>query len=139
MAIEVIDQADPPPSTSQLPVECSVLAHNLHAEQLAHNTHEGVRAYRRAADYIAAGEYDERRHVPQLIWSAAMIFLKDNVLMDRDLRASDIKPRLLGNVKRPIPMVQDQAHSVMNRPLGHMSRSQPHSRPCQSAHTEVRP
>jgi xylulose-5-phosphate/fructose-6-phosphate phosphoketolase len=28
-----------------------------------------------------------------------MIFLKDNVLLDRDLEASDIKPRLLGTQK----------------------------------------
>ena len=29
------------------------------------------------------------------VW-AAMIFLKDNVLIDRDLKLEDVKPRLLG-------------------------------------------
>ena len=57
MAIEVIDQANPPPLLSQLPVECLILARHLHPEPLDEKTHESVKAYRRAADYIAAGEY----------------------------------------------------------------------------------
>jgi xylulose-5-phosphate/fructose-6-phosphate phosphoketolase len=40
-----------------------------------------IRLYRRAADYIAA----------------AQIYLRDNVLLDEPLRASHIKPRLLGH------------------------------------------
>ena len=55
MAIEVIDQANPPPLPSQLPVESLVLAQNLHPEPLDHETHESVRTWRRAADFIAAG------------------------------------------------------------------------------------
>jgi hypothetical protein len=57
MAIEVIDQANPPPLPSQLPAECLILAQHLHAEPLDKETHDSVKAYRRAADYIAAGEY----------------------------------------------------------------------------------
>jgi hypothetical protein len=56
MAIEVIDQANPPPLPSQLPVECLILAKHLHAEPLDKKTLESVKAFRRAADYIAAGE-----------------------------------------------------------------------------------
>lgn len=59
MAIEVIDQANPSPLPSQLPVESLVLAQNLQVKPLEHKIHENVRAFRKAADYIAAGEYDE--------------------------------------------------------------------------------
>jgi xylulose-5-phosphate/fructose-6-phosphate phosphoketolase len=57
MAIEVIDQANPPPLPSHLPVECLALAQDLRLEPLDQKTHENVTAYRKAADYIAAGKY----------------------------------------------------------------------------------
>jgi phosphoketolase len=43
---------------------------------------------------------------------AAMIFLKDNVLVERDLRAEDIKPRLLGTLKRrnAFEFITDKSH-----------------------------
>ena len=100
MAIEVIDQANPPPLPSQLPVECLILAEHVHSELLDKKTHESVKAYRRAADYIAAGEYCKAHKRAELMRIAAMIFLKDNVLVERDLQAEDIKPRLLGMPKR---------------------------------------
>ena len=56
MAIEVIDQANPPASPSQLPNGSLVLAQQLRVEQLDPKTHENVKAFRRAADYIAAGK-----------------------------------------------------------------------------------
>lgn len=37
--------------------------------------------------------------IAELMRIAAMIFLKDNVLAERDLQAEDIKPRLLGTPK----------------------------------------
>jgi xylulose-5-phosphate/fructose-6-phosphate phosphoketolase len=72
MAIEVIDQANPPPLLSQLPVECLILAR------------------------VSTAMHTE---IAELMRIAAMIFLKDNVLVERDLRAEDIKPRLLGTPK----------------------------------------
>lgn len=57
MAIEVIDQANPPPLASQLPVDCLLLAQSLHPTALDEKTHENIKAFRRAADYIAAGKY----------------------------------------------------------------------------------
>lgn len=56
MAIEVIDQANPPPLDSQLPSGALLLAaRNLHSEPLDDETGAAIRSYRRAADYIAAG------------------------------------------------------------------------------------
>jgi xylulose-5-phosphate/fructose-6-phosphate phosphoketolase len=57
MAIEVIDQANPPPLASQLPEDCLLLAQKLNLTQLDKKTHENIKAFRRAADYIAAGKY----------------------------------------------------------------------------------
>jgi hypothetical protein len=60
MAIEAIDQANPSPLPSQLPVETLVLVQDTHPEPLDLKTHENVRAFRKAADYIAAGEHDQK-------------------------------------------------------------------------------
>ena len=48
---------------------------------LTHEKKNAIQKFRRMANYIAA----------------AMIFLNDNVLLERDLRFEDIKPRLLGH------------------------------------------
>ena len=48
---------------------------------LTHKEKNAIQKFRRMANYIAA----------------AMIFLKDNVLLERNLRFEDIKPRLLGH------------------------------------------
>jgi hypothetical protein len=66
MAIEIIDQADPPALPSQLPAESLVLAQNLRPGQMDQATHENVKAYRRAADYIAAGKYYKSRRTPTM-------------------------------------------------------------------------
>lgn len=46
-----------------------------------------------------------------------MIFLKDNVLVERDLESSDIKPRLLGKLKRTD--AQDSRPSSQMLQIGH--------------------
>lgn len=48
---------------------------------LSHDDVQALQEFRKAANYIAV----------------AMIFLRDNVLLERDLAPSDIKPRLLGH------------------------------------------
>ncbi|KAH7927923.1 D-xylulose 5-phosphate/D-fructose 6-phosphate phosphoketolase [Leucogyrophana mollusca] len=77
-----ISQPNPPPDPSHLPD--SVLDYGVQIRTAA-VLHESellaLKKFRRAANYIAA----------------AMIFLKDNVLLDRALTFDDIKPRLLGH------------------------------------------
>ncbi|EHK17609.1 uncharacterized protein TRIVIDRAFT_194802 [Trichoderma virens Gv29-8] len=81
MAGEVIDQPNPPPLPSQFPASVEDLVVKPHKAPL--NSHDlcSLREFQRAACYIAS----------------AMIFLKDNVLLERDLRLEDVKPRLLGH------------------------------------------
>ena len=79
---EILDRPNPPPGKSQLPD--SILEYRVNLESanaLSPDELQAISAYRRAADYIAA----------------AMIFLKDNVLLEREIRHEDIKPRLLGH------------------------------------------
>ncbi|UKZ88612.1 uncharacterized protein TrAFT101_004362 [Trichoderma asperellum] len=81
MAGEVIDQPDPPPTTSHLPVLVEKL--EVKPPKASLNSHDlcSLREFQRAACYIAS----------------SMIFLKDNVLLERDLQFQDVKPRLLGH------------------------------------------
>jgi xylulose-5-phosphate/fructose-6-phosphate phosphoketolase len=75
---------NPPPEKSQLPDSLLHLSVNLDEAKknvLSDDELAAVKAYRRAANYI----------------SAAMIFLKDNTLLERKVQKSDIKPRLLGH------------------------------------------
>jgi xylulose-5-phosphate/fructose-6-phosphate phosphoketolase len=75
---------NPPPEKSQLPDFLLELAVNLDKEKktaLSDDELASILAYRRAANYIAA----------------AMIFLKDNALLERPVKKDDIKPRLLGH------------------------------------------
>ena len=51
------------------------------ANFLTYEKKNAIQKFRRMANYIAA----------------AMIFLKDNVFLERNLRFEDIKPRLLGH------------------------------------------
>ncbi|GJE94524.1 phosphoketolase family protein [Phanerochaete sordida] len=82
MGGQVIFEANPPPDPSQLPDEILDFRVQLNTKNvLTDDELRCVRAYRAAADYIAA----------------AMIFLKENTLVERDIRAEDIKPRLLGH------------------------------------------
>ncbi|KIV93073.1 hypothetical protein, variant [Exophiala mesophila] len=78
---EVIDRPNPQPAPSNIPDYVSDLLVKLEKPTLANKTNDIIAKYRRAANYIAA----------------AMIFLQDNVLLKRDLKFSDIKPRLLGH------------------------------------------
>ena len=75
---------NPPPEASQLPDSLLQLAVNLDDAKksvLSNADIKALQAYRRAANYIAA----------------AMIFLKDDTLLERAVRKTDIKPRLLGH------------------------------------------
>ena len=79
---EILDRPNPPPGKSQLPD--SILEYRVNLESsnaLTPDELQAITKFRRAADYIAA----------------AMIFLKDNVLLERKIKAEDIKPRLLGH------------------------------------------
>lgn len=101
MAIEEINVANPPPAESNLPAEAlnfAVVAQSVHLDE---DTLEGLRSYRKAADYIAA----------------AMIFLQDNVLLEDELKPENVKSRLLGTSR-------DQRISadtyLRRRPLGNL-------------------
>jgi xylulose-5-phosphate/fructose-6-phosphate phosphoketolase len=75
---------NPPPEKSQLPDSLLKLAINLdEAKKSVLNDYElaACKAYCRAANYI----------------TAAMIFLKENALLERKVNKMDIKPRLLGH------------------------------------------
>ncbi|KAI5989622.1 XFP N-terminal domain-containing protein [Pisolithus orientalis] len=76
-------QSDPPPDPSHLPDSILDNSVQLDVSSLAISNVEldVIRKFRRAANYIAA----------------AMIFLKDDVLLERELTFDDIKPRLLGH------------------------------------------
>lgn len=78
---EVIDRPNPPPAPSQLPDYVEKLLVQVDKPTLPEDANQALQKFRRAANYIAA----------------AMIFLKDNVYLDRDLKFEDIKPRLLGH------------------------------------------
>jgi len=78
---EVIDRPNPPPAPSHVPDHVSDLLVKLEKPTLTADANQALQKYRRAANYIAA----------------AMIFLRDNVYVKRDLTFDDIKPRLLGH------------------------------------------
>ncbi|KAK4939041.1 hypothetical protein LTR10_020615 [Elasticomyces elasticus] len=78
---EVIDRPNPQPAPSTVPDYVADLLVRLDKPTLHDDTNQVLAKYRRAANYIAA----------------AMIFLQDNVLLERDLKFDDIKPRLLGH------------------------------------------
>ncbi|EXJ60635.1 hypothetical protein A1O7_04788 [Cladophialophora yegresii CBS 114405] len=78
---EVIDAPNPQPLPSNVPDYVSDLLVKLEKRTLPDDTNDVVAKFRRAANYIAA----------------AMIFLQDNVYLERALKHEDIKPRLLGH------------------------------------------
>ncbi|KAH7329531.1 XFP N-terminal domain-containing protein [Stachybotrys elegans] len=78
---QLLDQANPPALPSQLPDTTLELAVKPERKQLDKNVAQGLYDFQHAACYIAA----------------SMIFLKDNVLITRDLKLQDVKPRLLGH------------------------------------------
>jgi len=81
MTVEMIDLPNPPPMRSNLPAEALSLSKDLVCAPLNPKTAESLKVFRETADYIAA----------------AMIFLKDNPLLERDLVPGDIRARLLGH------------------------------------------
>ncbi|KAL2047306.1 hypothetical protein N7G274_001327 [Stereocaulon virgatum] len=78
---EVIDRPNPRPLPSNIDDHVLSLAVKLDKTKLDESTYTGLQEFGRAANYIAA----------------AMIFLRDNVFLERDLNFDDIKPRLLGH------------------------------------------
>ncbi|KAI9669582.1 MAG: hypothetical protein M1817_004625 [Caeruleum heppii] len=78
---EIIDRPNPGPLPSNLPDHVLSLAVKLDRGQIDDQDNESLIQFRRLANYIAA----------------AMIFLRNNVLLERDLTFDDIKPRLLGH------------------------------------------
>jgi len=81
MAGEQIPVANPPPMASHLPDKVLDLAVKIDRKPLPEDVRESLVGFQRAACYIAA----------------AMIFLRDNVLLESDLQPEHIKPRLLGH------------------------------------------
>jgi xylulose-5-phosphate/fructose-6-phosphate phosphoketolase len=74
---EVIDRPNPQPLASQIPESVLNLSVKLQKTSLSDADLKGLEDFRRASNYIAA----------------AMIFLSDNALLERDLTHDDIKPR----------------------------------------------
>jgi xylulose-5-phosphate/fructose-6-phosphate phosphoketolase len=84
MAPKFQEIPNPPPEKSQLPDSILKLSINLDDAKktvLSEKELSGLKAYTRAANYIAA----------------AMIFLKEDALLTRPVKKTDIKPRLLGH------------------------------------------
>ncbi|TVY81580.1 putative phosphoketolase, partial [Lachnellula suecica] len=78
---EIIDRPNPQALTSHIPDEVLNLSVKLQKLALNDADLKGLEEFRRASNYIAA----------------AMIFLGDNAMLERDLTFDDIKPRLLGH------------------------------------------
>ncbi|KAF2864778.1 D-xylulose 5-phosphate/D-fructose 6-phosphate phosphoketolase [Massariosphaeria phaeospora] len=78
---EIIDRANPAPKPSHVPDQILSLKVEVEKKDLPKDVATALKEFRRAACYIAA----------------AMIFLKDNVFLEKDLAFDDIKPRLLGH------------------------------------------
>ncbi|KAK4185228.1 phosphoketolase [Podospora australis] len=76
-----IPVANPPALPSHLPDSVLDLAVQIPRKQLSKDDSESLRNFQRAACYIAA----------------AMIFLRDNVLLESELQREHVKPRLLGH------------------------------------------
>ena len=81
MAIKEADVPNPPALASRIPEQSLLMSARLPTPKLDEKTAEALTEWRRAANYIAA----------------AMIFLGDNVLVEKDLSFDNIKPRLLGH------------------------------------------
>lgn len=95
MPKQEIAQANPPPDASLLPDGVLDLRVTLNTKDyLSSDELRGIQLFRRAADYLAA----------------AMIFLKDNVLLEEQLDSKHIKPRLLGHWGTCPGLVLVQAH-----------------------------
>ena len=81
MPIHEPSQANPPADASSLPASLNDLSIRLKLDVLSPEELRDIQHFRRAANYIAA----------------AMIFLKDDVFVERKIKHDDIKHRLLGH------------------------------------------
>ncbi|KAL2194191.1 XFP N-terminal domain-containing protein [Corynascus similis CBS 632.67] len=81
MSGEQIPIANPPSLPSHLPDSVLELAVQPKKQPIQDDAKRSLQSFQRAAEYIAA----------------AMIFLRDNVLVDSELKPEHIKPRLLGH------------------------------------------
>lgn len=77
---EVIDRPNPPPLPSRLPDNIRELLASPEIVPLEDHDRKSLQKFQRAACYIAA----------------AMIFLRDNELLEASLEPHHVKPRLLG-------------------------------------------
>ncbi|KAM0436590.1 hypothetical protein ACHAPT_002298 [Fusarium lateritium] len=78
---EVIDRPNPAPLESQLPDDVLDLASKPPKKALDKSVAQSLKDFQQAACYLAG----------------SMIFLRDNVMIERDLKLEDVKPRLLGH------------------------------------------
>ncbi|KAF4462572.1 hypothetical protein FALBO_10611 [Fusarium albosuccineum] len=78
---EVIDRPNPAPLESRLPSDALDLAARPPKKELEKDVAQSLKDFQQAACYLAG----------------SMIFLRDNVLIERDLKLEDVKPRLLGH------------------------------------------
>ncbi|KIX06181.1 uncharacterized protein Z518_04155 [Rhinocladiella mackenziei CBS 650.93] len=85
-------------SISQLPDAALKLGKSLYPDPLHYRTAENLVEFRRAADYI----------------SAAMIFLRDNVLLERDLSHDDIK-HIIGKYKPCITLIYAHINLIIQK------------------------
>lgn len=76
-----IPVSNPPPLSSLLPESVLQLSVKPQKTPLPDHVHDSLRQFQRAGCYIAA----------------AMIFLRDNVLLESELKVDHVKPRLLGH------------------------------------------
>lgn len=100
MPAQLISQANPQPDPSLLPDTVLDYATVVDTKDfLAPEELESILFFRRAADYIAACVYPYCHDVLRLLICIilAMIFLNDNVLLEKPLTYDHIKPRLLGH------------------------------------------
>ncbi|KAK0610688.1 XFP N-terminal domain-containing protein, partial [Bombardia bombarda] len=81
MAAKQIPISNPPPLPSHLPDSVLDLAVQIEKRPLPQDVRESLQSFQRAGCYIAG----------------AMIFLRDNVLLESDLQLDHVKPRLLGH------------------------------------------
>lgn len=96
---EVVDTPNPSPAPSHLPDQTLDLAIKPDEKRLDENDARSLRDFQQAACFLAGCESTATLAAPYRIADAqtAMIFLRDNVLVERDLQHQDVKPRLLGH------------------------------------------
>ncbi|KAI1934943.1 hypothetical protein LOZ66_005491 [Ophidiomyces ophidiicola] len=97
---EVIDKPNPKALPSHLPDSLDDLTVQLSSGSLNKYAIDSLVKFRRAANYIAAGNVGHKTVICFCIGSnhiQAMIFLRENAYLTRKLTFDDIKPRLLGH------------------------------------------